>query len=180
MRAPALLVTTGLSAALLLTGCGGSDDESPAAAGSSSSVSGSSSSGSSSPSSPSSSGAPGSTGAPAEAAAFCSAAVSLEDAVNGAVGQAETDPTQLAPALQQLADQYADVEAPQEIAGDWGTLVNGIQQLATAAEDIDFTDPSAAEQLQASVGGLEEQLTTATTNVSTYAVANCPQAAPAS
>jgi hypothetical protein len=176
MRAPATLLKAGLSAAaaaVLLTACGGSDAESASSSASSSSSSAASTtSGSSSPSASSS-------GSSEEAAAFCAEAVSLEESINATVGQASSDPTKLAPALQQLADQYAAVDAPQEIAGDWGTLVDGIGQLATAAQGIDFTDPAAAEQLQASVGGLEAQLTTATTNVSTYASANCA-AAPAS
>jgi hypothetical protein len=179
MRAPATLLTAGLSAAavLLLTACGGSDQGSSASSGSSSS--GSSSSSSSTSSASSSAPAQG-TGTRAEAAAFCSEAVSLEQSVNATVGQASSDPTKLAPALQQLADQYAAVDAPPEIAADWGTLVDGIHQLATAAQGIDFTDPSAAQQLQAAAGGLEGQLTTATTNVSTYATANCSAAAPSS
>jgi hypothetical protein len=171
MRAPALLLTAGLSAALLLTGCGGSDEGSSAA----------SSGSSSSSAAPTSSGSPSaSPSAPnAEAAAFCEQAVSLEQSVNATVGTASNDPTQLAPALQQLADEYADVRAPAEIAGDWTTLVDGVQQLATAAQGIDFTDPTAAQQLQDAAGGLQEQLTTATTNVSTYATANCPETTPA-
>jgi hypothetical protein len=173
MRAPATLLTAGLSAAavLLLTACGGSDQESSA-----SSTSGSSSSSSSASSSAPAQGTPSS----AAAAAFCSEAVSLEQSVNATVGQASSDPTKLAPALQQLADQYAAVDAPPEIAADWGTLVDGIKQLATAAQGIDFTDPAAAQQLQAAAGGLEGQLTTATTNVSTYTAANCSTAAPSS
>lgn len=170
MRAPATLLTAGLSAAasvLLLTACGGS-------------VQGSSASGSSSAPTTSTSSAAGSSTPSAETAAFCSEAVALEESMNATVGRASADPTQLAPALQQLADQYAAIEAPQEIAGDWGTLVDGIQQLATATQGVDFTDPAAAEQLQTSVGGLEGQLTTATTSVSAYASANCPEAAPAS
>ena len=169
MRAPAPLLTAGLSAALLLlTACGGSDEEASAPS--------SAPSGSSSSSAP----APSSSAAGEEVAAFCAQAVSLEQSVNATVAQASSDPTTLAPALQQLADQYAGVPAPQEIAGDWGTLVGGIQQLATAAQGIDFTDPSAAQQLQESVGGLEGQLTSATTNVSAYASANCSSAAPSS
>jgi hypothetical protein len=176
MRAPAPLLTAGLSAALLLTGCGGSDEGSSAA---------SSSGSSSSSAAPTSSGSPaaGSSAPPsatsAEAAAFCQEAVSLEQSVNATVGTASNDPTQLAPALQRLADQYADVQAPAEIAGDWTALVDGVQQLATAAQGIDFTDPTAAQQLQAAAGGLQEQLTTATTNVSTYAAANCSETTPA-
>jgi hypothetical protein len=167
MRAPAPLLTASLSTALvLLTACGGSDEATSASA----------TSGSSSSSAP----APSSSAAAAEAASFCAEAVSLEQSVNATVAQASSDPTTLAPALQQLAGQYAGVQAPQEIAGDWGTLVGGIQQLATAAQGIDFTDPSAAQQLQESVGGLEGQLTTATTNVSAYAAANCAPAAPSS
>jgi hypothetical protein len=177
MRAPAALLTAGLSAALLLlTGCGGSDEGASAA-----SSAGSSSSSSSSSAAPSSSGSPAASASAtsAEVASFCQEAVSLEQSVNATVGTASNDPTQLAPALQRLADQYADVQPPAEIAGDWRTLVDGVQQLATAAQGIDFTDPTAAQQLQAAAGGLQQQLTTATTNVSTYATANCPQTTPA-
>ena len=99
--------------------------------------------------------------------------------MNATVGTASNDPTELAPALQQLADQYAAVDPPAEIAGDWTTLVDGVRQLATAAQGIDFSDPTAAEQLQAAAGGLQEQLTAATPNVSTYASANCPETTPA-
>jgi hypothetical protein len=178
MRAPTTLLRAGLSATaalLLLTACGGSDEESSAAPSSSSSGS----SASSSAPAPSSSPAGGSAGS-AEAAAFCTQASSLQESINATVGQAGTDPTKLAPALQELADQYAAVDAPQAISADWGTLVDGIQQLATAAKGIDFTDPAAAQQLQASLDGLETQLTDATTHVSAYATTNCPQAAPSS
>jgi hypothetical protein len=174
MRAPAPLLTAGLSAALLLlAGCGGSDEGSSAAASSSGS--------SSSSAAPTSSGSPAarSSATSPEAAAFCEEAVSLEQSVNATVGTASNDPTQLSPALQRLADQYAAVQPPAEIAGDWTTLVDGVQQLATAAQGIDFTDPTAAQQLQAAAGGLQEQLATATTNVSTYATANCPETTPA-
>jgi hypothetical protein len=177
MRAPAILLTAGLSAALvLLTGCGGSDEK-PAA---SSSGSGSSAA----PTSPSDAAASSSAAAPgsatsAEATAFCEQAASLEESVNATVGTASNDPTQLAPALQQLADRYAAVKPPAEIASDWATLVDGVRQLATAAQGIDFTDPSAAEQLQAAAGGLQDQLTPATTKVSNYASANCPGTSPA-
>jgi hypothetical protein len=173
MRAPAPVLRAGLSAAaalLLLTACGGSDETSSSAAGSSATSGGSSSA-------PAASGS--ATAGSAEATAFCAKAASLEDSVNATVGQARSDPTQLPTALQQLADQYAAVDAPAAITADWHTLVDGIQQLATAARGIDFTDPAAAEQPQASVGGLEDQLTTATANVSAYASTNCPQAAPA-
>jgi hypothetical protein len=172
MRAPAPLLLACLSAGLLLTGCGSSDEESSA------SSPGSSSSSSAAPTASSSAAAPGSA-TRAEATAFCDEAVSLEQSVDATVGTASNDPTQLAPALQQLADQYADVDPPAEIAGDWTTLVDGVQQLATAAQGIDFTDPTAAEQLQAAGAGLQEQLTTATTNVSDYASANCPETTPA-
>ena len=173
MRAPAPLLTAGLSAALLLlTGCGGSDEGSSAASSSSSSSSSAAPSTSGSPTAPASA-------TSAEAAAFCAEAVTLEQSVNATVGTASSDPTQLPPALQRLADQYAAIEPPAEIAADWTALVDGVQQLATAAQGIDFTDPTAAQQLQAAAGGLQEQLTTATTNVSTYATANCPETTPA-
>jgi len=180
MRAPARLATAGLSATavlLFLTSCGGSDEESSAASSAGSSTDSAAGSATTTTSSGS---AAGSSADDADAAAFCTEAGSLEDSVNAAVSQAGSDPTQLAPALQQLADQYAAVDAPQAIAGDWGTLVDGFQQLATAASGIDFTDPNASAQLEASLGGLADQLTTATTNVSAYAAANCPQAAPSS
>ena len=173
MRAPAPLLTAGLSAALLLlTGCGGSDEGSSAASSSGSSSSSAAATTSGSPAAPSSATSP-------EAAAFCAEAVSLEQSVNATVGTASSDPTQLPPALQRLADQYAAIEPPAEIAADWTALVDGVQQLATAAQGIDFTDPTAAQQLQTAAGGLQEQLTTATTNVSTYATANCPETTPA-
>ena len=168
MRAPVLVVTAGLSAAVvLLSGCSGSAEES--------SASPSTSSSSGAPAS-SSSAAASSSSSSAEIAAFCAQAGSLQDQLNATVATADDDPTQLAPALQRWADEYAAVDPPQEIAADWSTLVDGIQQLATAAQGIDFTDPTAAQQLQDSVGGLEDQITTATTNVSAYATANCPAA----
>jgi hypothetical protein len=171
MRTPLLLLAAGLSAAVALSGCGGSgDDSSESAAGSTSA----------SPDA-SSSAAAGSSATSAEAAAFCAEAGSMRQQLDATVATADSDPTQLAPALQKWAAEYATVDAPQEIAPDWATLVGGIQQLATAAQGIDFTAPTAAQQLQASVGGLSDQISTATTNVSAYASAHCgTTAAPSS
>jgi hypothetical protein len=163
MRASATLLSAGLSAAVVvLAACGGSDKPSTPAA----------------ESSTASSASAGNSTSGEDAVAFCSQAVSLQKSANATVSQASSDPTQLPPALQQLADQYAAVTAPREIAGDWRTIVDGLGQLATAARGIDFTDPAAADQLRVSVGGLQSQLTTASTNVSTYASAHCPPPAP--
>jgi hypothetical protein len=168
MRAPAPLLTAGLSAALLLlAGCGGSDEGSSAA----SSSSGSSSS-SAAPTTSGSPAAPSSAASP-DAAAFCAEAVSLEQSVNETVGTASSDPTQLPPALQRLADQYAAIEPPAEIAADWNALADGLDQIAAAFAEVDLTDPAAQQALGQKIAELQGPLDTASTNVETYLRDEC-------
>src|SRR5829696_4670818 len=92
----------GLSAAVavvLLTACGGSDDESA-----------------SSESSASSSSAAETT-EPADSE-FCTEATEAYEQIQPAIS-GSADPTAVAPALQQAADDVRAIEAPPEIASDW-------------------------------------------------------------
>jgi hypothetical protein len=167
MRAPTTVLTAGLSAAaavVLLTACGGSSEASDASA-ASSSAAGSSSA----PSASSGSSAPS-----GDTAVWCGQAVALSSDLQQTLTAASADPTQVAPVLQQAATKYADVQAPADIAQDWGLVVGAVQTLATAAQTIDFTAPDAGDRLVASIRSQEAELDTATSNVQSYAGAHCP------
>jgi hypothetical protein len=167
MRAPTTVLTAGLSAAaavVLLAACGGSGDGSGATAASSAG---------SSPTTPGSSAGSTSSG---DTAAWCGQAVALSSELQQTLTAAGSDPTRVAPALQQAAAKYADVQAPAAIAQDWSLVVGAVQTLATAAQTIDFTAPNASDQLATSISGEQDALNTATGNVEGYARANCPTA----
>ena len=163
MRAPTTVLRAGLSAAaavVLLAACGGSGEGSDASAASSGS----------------SSAAPGSAAASSPAgdtAAWCDQAMALAGDLQQTLTRAGSDPTRVAPVLQQAAGKYADVQAPADIAQDWGLVVGAVQTLATAAQSIDFTAPDAGDRLAASISGQQDALNTAAGNVESYAQANC-------
>ncbi|SDY49324.1 hypothetical protein SAMN05661080_03639 [Modestobacter sp. DSM 44400] len=171
MRAPTTAVRAALSAAaaaVLLTACGGSGGGSAAAGSSSDSSTGTTSSP-----------AAGTSAPDGDIAAWCNSAVALSTDLSATLKAASSAPTQVAPILQKAADQYGEVKAPAAIAQDWGVVVGAVQTLATAAQTIDFTSPDAGKQLAASIGAQRGALDTATTNVQTYANANCPGASAA-
>jgi hypothetical protein len=171
MRAPTTVLTAGLSATaavVLLAACGSSADGSGAVAGAvaaSSAGSSSTAPGSSAGSTPS-----------GDTATWCGQAVALSSELQQTLTAAASDPTRVAPVLQQAAAKYADVQAPADIAPDWSLVVGAVQTLATAARTIDFTASDAGDRLAASISGQQDALNTATGNVESYAQAHCPGA----
>ena len=142
------------AAVVLLSACGGSDEEG--------SASGSSESGSSA--SESSAGSADSQ--------FCTEAAAIQETVGSTLND-QSDPAALPQALQDAATEIRAVEAPPEIAADWSALADGVEQIATAFSSIDFNDPNALATFQTEVGQLQAELTTASTNVETYLREEC-------
>ena len=133
---------------VLLTACGGSGED---AASSSASPSPSSS-------------APGSD--------FCTEAAAIQERVSSTLGD-EADITKLPPALEQAAAEIRAVEPPEEIAADWATFADGVEQIAAAIASVDVDDPNASETFQREVAPLQQQLVPASTNVATYLREEC-------
>src|SRR3712207_7264224 len=120
LRSPAPLLRSALSGAaavVLLTACGGSGDDEPAAAPSTSAPATSSS-------------APASgTAAPDPAAEeFCGQMTSAFTEVQGSLGAAT--PEEVAGRLPEAVDRLSQVQAPAEIAGDWTALPDGLRRLS--------------------------------------------------
>ena len=157
MRRTLTACRSGLSVAaavVLLSACGGSDE-------------GSSASGSSEPSAGASE-----SGADAAASQFCTDAAAIQERVGSTLND-QSDPADLPQALQEAAAEIRAVEAPPEIATDWNSLADGVEQIATAFATIDVSDPNALATFQAEVGEVQAQLTTASTNVETYLREEC-------
>lgn len=158
MRRTLTLCRTGLAGAaafVLLTACGGGDDTASSSSSSASETTTSSSS---------------ETGAAADTE-FCQQAASLNDALAG-LGNVQ-DPAQFGTILQQLADKLHQLDPPAEIESDWTGLVGGIDQLAQAAAQTDFTDQNQAAAFAQTANQLESQLGTASTSVETYLSDQC-------
>ncbi|RBY97098.1 hypothetical protein DQ237_05800 [Blastococcus sp. TF02-8] len=141
------------AALVLLTACGGSDDDS--------SASGSTSSSSSA----------AETSASADSA-FCTEAASIQERLEASVSD-QSDPTQLPALLDEAATEIRGIEAPDEIAADWSALADGVQQFSGAIAGIDFNDPNALATLEQKLAPLQQQLDSASTNVSNYLRDEC-------
>ena len=155
MRRISTAFRTGLpvaAAVVLLTACGGSDEDSSA----SSSEAGSSASESS---------------AAAAGSEFCSEAASVQERVGASFN--EQDPASLGQALQDGAAEIRAIEPPAEIASDWNTLADGLDQIAAAFAEVDLTDPNAQQALGQKIAELQGPLDTASTNVETYLRDEC-------
>jgi hypothetical protein len=142
------------AAVVLLSACGGSDEGGSAAG-----------------STEAESSAPETSAEPADSQ-FCTEAAAIQDRVGSTLSD-QSDPTAIPQALQEAATQIRAVEPPPEIAADWESLADGVDQIATAFGSLDFNDPNALATFQQQVGQLQAQLGTASTNVETYLREEC-------
>ena len=162
MRRSLLACRTGLTVAaalVLVSACGGSEED------------GAASPSSSAPAASSSSSAAGSE-APQAGSQFCTEAESLLTALDTAF-QDSADTATLPQLFQQTAAGMRSIDAPDEIAGDWGTLADGLDQYAAAFEGLDLSDPASLEQFEQRTAGLEQQLTASGDNVEGYLSEQC-------
>ncbi|SNR35902.1 hypothetical protein [Blastococcus mobilis] len=158
MRQTLTACRSGLSAAaavVLLTACGGSDGEESAS---------SESSASSSSAAQTTAGESGSE--------FCTQAREALEQIEPAFS-GSGDPTALAPALQQAADDVRAIEAPAEISSDWTALGDGIEQFAQAFAAVDVNDPASASAFQQRTTEIVGSLTSSATNVQSYLTEEC-------
>ena len=156
MRRTLLACRTGLSVAaavVLLSACGGSDEDSSAASSSEATSSASESS------------------APAAGSQFCTEAAGIQEKVGASFD--EQDPASLGTALKEGAAEIRGIEPPAEIAADWNALADGLDQIAAAFAEVDLTDPAAQQVLGQKIAELQGPLDTASTNVETYLRDEC-------
>jgi hypothetical protein len=157
MRSTLTVCRTGLSAAaalVVLTACGGGDSNDSSAAGKSTTPSSASQ-----------------TTAAASGSEFCSQAAAVQQRV-GATFSGSSDPTTLPSVLQEAATQIRAIDPPEEIASDWTSFADGIEQIASAAK-INFNDKAAVATFQQKVGALQQQYGTAFTKVENYLRDEC-------
>ena len=163
MRSAAPLLRSalaGAAAVVLLTACGGSGDDEPAAA-------------SSTPAPAASSSAPsGGTAAPDPAAQeFCgqitTAFTELETTLSA------TGPEEMAAQLPEVVTRLEQVEAPPEISGAWGALLDGLRRLSETAATLDLGTPEGQQAYTAAEAEIGQGLGKAQTALSDYVVANC-------
>jgi hypothetical protein len=100
---------------------------------------------------------------------FCTRAEQLDQRVESALADLEGDDPSVRDAFQQLAEELRAMDPPEAIASDWGALADGVDQLATAFQEFDITDPDSLAALEEA----EERLTTASDNVETYLRDEC-------
>ena len=155
MRRTPPALRTGLSVAaavVLLSACGGSDEDGSASGASESSPSASE------------------TAAAADSE-FCTEAGAIQERVTASF--TEADPSSLGQVLQEGVAEIRGIEPPAEIASDWAALADGLEQIAVAFADIDLTDPAAQQELGQKVAELQGPLDTASTNVENYLRDEC-------
>jgi hypothetical protein len=157
MRPPLRLCRTGLSAAaalVLLTACGGSGNgKSDSAASSAPTTSASE------------------TSADAAGSQFCTEAAAVQQRV-GATFSGGSDPASLPKVLQEAATQIRAIEPPDELADDWTSFADGIEEIAKAAQ-VDFNDQAAVATFQQQVGQLQQKYGAAFTDVQKYLTDQC-------
>ena len=163
MRASAPLLRSALAGAVavvLLTACGGSGDEEPAAA-------------SSTPAPATSSSAPSSaTAAPDPAAEeFCGQITTAFTELQGTLGA--TAPEEVAGRLPEVVTTLEQVQAPAEIAGDWGALLDGLRRLADRAGTLDLGTPEGRQAYADAEAEIGSELGPAQSALTDYVVANC-------
>jgi hypothetical protein len=153
MRSTLTVCRTGLCAAALvvLTACSGGDGNDSSASAKSTTASSASE-----------------TTAGASSSEFCTQAAAVQERV----GATFSDPTTLPAVLQEAATQIRAIDPPEELASDWKSFADGIEQIASAAK-IDFNDQAAVATFRQKAGALQQQYGAAFTNVETYLRDEC-------
>jgi hypothetical protein len=140
--------------AVVLSACGGSDENSSAAG-----------------SSTAASSASRSSAAPSADSEFCTRAGSIQQRVASTF--TESDPADLGALLQEGAAEVRKIEPPAEIAADWAALADGLEQVAASFAGVDLNDPAAKQALGQKIAELQGPLDTASTNVENYLRDEC-------
>ena len=145
---------TGAAAVILLAACGGDGGESatdsPATA------------------SPAESSAAETT-ATSGAEDFCTQAAGIDERVDSALSDLGGDQPSVPDAFRQAAEEVRAIDAPGEIATDWEALAGGLDRIGDALSNIDITDPESLATLE----DVEDDLSTASTNVENYLRDEC-------
>jgi hypothetical protein len=161
MRLPTPLAA-GVSAAtalVLLTACGGGDEQSDASA---------SSAGTSSD-------AESSAGTSDEdIQAFCTEAESVLTAASESLQS--SDPSQLSATLDKAVADLDEVEAPEEISADWETATDMFAGVRDAVVGVDVTTPEGQAQVQEAITELESQSGESQTRLDAWITDNCDNA----
>jgi hypothetical protein len=160
MRRTLSLCRSGLAAAaavVLLTACGGSGDDNTAAETSATSTS-------------SASETPENT-APQADSEFCTEAAAIQERVSASFTSAD-DQANLSQIFQQAADEVRAIEPPDELAADWASFADGIEQFAQISQ-IDFNDPNAYAQWQAQAQQIQTDYGPAFASVQNYLASEC-------
>lgn len=163
MRSPAPLLRSalaGAAAVVLLTACGGSGDDEPAAASSASA-----------PATASSAPSDGSAAPDPAAQEFCGQLTSAFTELEGALGA--TAPEDVAGRLPEVVTRLEQVEAPADISGDWGALLDGLRRLTDTAGTLDLGTPEGQQAYTAAEAEIGQGLGPAQTALSEYVVTNC-------
>ncbi|WP_448617227.1 hypothetical protein [Geodermatophilus sp. URMC 65] len=162
MRSPAPLLRSALAGAVavvLLTACGGSGDDEPAAAPSTSAPAASSS-------------APSSGPAPDPAAeGFCGQMTTAFTEVQGSLAAAT--PQDVAARLPEAVARLEQVQAPADIAGDWTALLDGLRRLSDTAGTLDLGTPEGQQAYADASTQIGQELRPAETALTDYVAANC-------
>ena len=162
MRRTLTLCRSGLAAAaavVLLTACGGSGDDTTASESTSSSTT-------SSPSETTE------NSAPQADSEFCTSAAAIQERITASF-LGSTEEADFGALFAQVAAEIQAIEPPAELAADWASFAEGVNQIAVVSADVDFTDQAASAQWQQEVAAIQQEYGTAFTNVQTYLSTEC-------
>jgi hypothetical protein len=164
MRRALVLSCTGpaVAAVLLLAGCGGGSTPSASTTTTAASSSAASSS------------------APLAQTPFCQQSTKTLTELAPAFSSGQSDPTKLGPILKKAATQVRAIQPPAEIATDWKTLADSLDQFAASYAGVDPQNPASASAFAQRNATLTGSLTTAAGHVEAYLSTNCGLTAPTS
>ena len=89
-------------------------------------------------------------------AEFCAQAAELDERVDAALSDLDGDDASVVDGFRSLAQELRGIEAPAAIASDWSAMAAGLDRLADAFSQVDFTDLGSLEALEQAEGGMTE------------------------
>ncbi len=144
---------------LALSGCGGADDD-PGA------------SGSAATDSPTEERSAEATGGDADG--FCAEVEAAQDQLDSVMdNEALVDPSAALDVVDEALDTMRSIDPPAEIAEDWAAVTSFTEDMISALDDIDVTDPAALEELGRDLEQNAEALEDAADRVDRYLEDEC-------
>jgi hypothetical protein len=106
-------------------------------------------------------------------AVFCDQARNFADEIGGAVNSLTHQNPNTSKLIRQILSELESIKPPADIATDWQTTLNDLQQMGEAVASVNLTDQQSLAQLEQRAAPLKQELSTSGQRIADYLRTKC-------